>query len=249
MRNLCLLLFHLFSLNRTTPYIPNEELVTNLQRYNATFDKHKINYYNTILYENNYGWIKNMAQDLSRNKDTVDDLIQSGSIGLLVSAGKYNTTANVQFITYSTFWIRAYMYSHIRSNRLIRVPDYMHKHLKHFKDVEQTDFNSFKELVGDSNINVNNLWAALQYSGFLYNDISNKGIITHIENEADTMIDALYCELERLPIDEQELVYARYLSTDKNQSYKNIAMLYGQGRETLRKRVKAILRKLSRNLI
>lgn len=244
------LLLPLLTFNRSTPYIPNEEVIGTMRMYNNTLDESKIKYYNTILFENNYGWIKNMADELSKNPETVENLIQSGSIGLIVSTSKYKPETNVKFITYTTFWIKAYMYSYIRSNRIIRLPNYMHKRLKHFKYSDDLNYNSLKDIASNTTINTDNLWAAMKFSGFLYNDLTSreKRKITIDDCDNVELVESLYQELHNLPIGEQELIYARYLASSKITSYKELSMLFGVGRETLRARTKKILNKLVHRL-
>ncbi len=66
-----------------------------------------------------------VARDYAGRGVPLLDLIQEGSIGLLVAARKYDYTMETRFSTYATKWIRQSIVRYIRKQgSLIRVPDH-----------------------------------------------------------------------------------------------------------------------------
>mgnify|MGYP001418077130 CR=1 FL=1 len=49
------------------------------------------------------------------NSDQCNDLIQEGYIGLMMAARKYDVNNNAKFTTYSSYWVKSYMSSYIKS--------------------------------------------------------------------------------------------------------------------------------------
>ena len=60
---------------------------------------------------------KNYIARHKLNSDQCNDLIQEGYIGLMLAARKYdeNNNINAKFTTYSSYWIKSYMSSYIKS--------------------------------------------------------------------------------------------------------------------------------------
>lgn len=72
-----------------------------------------------LIVEAHYGF---MCDTASRyNGPDKSDLVQEGSIGMLVAIKKFDHTRGIRFMTYAGYWIRAYMVvavkRHYRSNR------------------------------------------------------------------------------------------------------------------------------------
>jgi RNA polymerase sigma factor (sigma-70 family) len=60
---------------------------------------------------------KNYIARHKLNSDQCNDLIQEGYIGLMLAARKYdkNNNINAKFTTYSSYWIKSYMSSYIKT--------------------------------------------------------------------------------------------------------------------------------------
>ncbi|MEO6953460.1 MAG: sigma-70 family RNA polymerase sigma factor [Polyangia bacterium] len=43
----------------------------------------------------------------------VADLVEEGNLGLLEAVGRYDVTRNLRFMTYASFWVRAYILAHV----------------------------------------------------------------------------------------------------------------------------------------
>ncbi len=61
------------------------------------------------------------------NLGDIQDLVSEGIIGLNKAAEKYDPRFNVKFSSYSSFWIRQHIIKAIKSERLIRVPEYSYR--------------------------------------------------------------------------------------------------------------------------
>lgn len=81
----------------------NEELVELIRAGNAVAVEK--------LLQNNQEYLYKLAQRLSRNLDTIEDLVQEGRIAILHAAGSYDLSQGVKFLTYATSFIRKAMYN------------------------------------------------------------------------------------------------------------------------------------------
>lgn len=61
------------------------------------------------ILQDNREYLCKMARRLSNNPDTIEDLVQEGSIALLDAVDSYDTTHGVRFLTYATPFIRKAM--------------------------------------------------------------------------------------------------------------------------------------------
>ena len=66
--------------------------------------------------------------------DRYNDLIQEGMLGLIQGAKKFDSSKEIKFVTYATWWVRAFIREYITSER-------------------SNQFNSIKKLVFDRNPN------------------------------------------------------------------------------------------------
>ncbi len=75
--------------------------------------------------------VVSVARDYADKGVPLLDLIQEGSIGLLVAARKFDYKMETRFSTYATKWIRQRMVRYIRNQgNLIRVPDHTYQKIR-----------------------------------------------------------------------------------------------------------------------
>ena len=75
--------------------------------------------------------VVSVARDYAGRGVPLLDLIQEGSIGLLVAARKFDYTMENRFSTYATKWIRQSIVRYIRNQgSLIRVPDHTYQKIR-----------------------------------------------------------------------------------------------------------------------
>ncbi len=75
--------------------------------------------------------VVSVARDYADKGVPLLDLIQEGSIGLLVAARKFDYKMETRFSTYATKWIRQRMVRYIRNQgSLIRVPDHTYQKIR-----------------------------------------------------------------------------------------------------------------------
>ena len=75
--------------------------------------------------------VVSVARDYAGRGVPLLDLIQEGSIGLLVAARKFDYTMENRFSTYATKWIRQSIVRYIRNQgNLIRVPDHTYQKIR-----------------------------------------------------------------------------------------------------------------------
>ncbi len=74
-----------------------------------------------------------LAKKYLYSGEPLDDLVQSGNIGLLKAIDRYDWRRGFKFSTYATWWIRQHIGRHIADNcRMIRIPVYVYQKLQRF---------------------------------------------------------------------------------------------------------------------
>lgn len=73
-----------------------------------------------ILVESCMSFVQVIAKEF-KNYSNIQfiDLVQEGSIGLLIAIKKYDIKSDIRLLTYASYWIRAYMYEYIVKNAKI----------------------------------------------------------------------------------------------------------------------------------
>jgi RNA polymerase primary sigma factor len=115
-----------------------EEKKILLYRFRIKGDKKAIE----KLIKYNRGYIYDQAKRLlpSYNKFIdIQDLIQEGTMGFVYALKRIDMSRKTKILTYSSFWIKAYMYSFIeKHSTLIRIPAYKRQEIvKGIKDYKK----------------------------------------------------------------------------------------------------------------
>jgi RNA polymerase primary sigma factor len=69
------------------------------------------------LVQHNLAFVLTIALKQRRGALRLDDLVQEGNLGLLRAVEKFDPHAGTRFLTYATWWIRAYMGKHAKEAR------------------------------------------------------------------------------------------------------------------------------------
>ena len=94
------------------------------------------------MVNSNLRLVVRVAWDYTGRGVPLMDLVQEGSIGLLVAAKKFDYTLDFRFSTYATKWIRQYVTRYIMNHGLIRVPIHAMEKIRKVQ-------NAVKELTTD----------------------------------------------------------------------------------------------------
>lgn len=70
-----------------------------------------------LLLKENLKYVVSIAYSLKRYKVALEDLISEGNLGLMESVGRFDPERGVRFITYASWWVRAFMFDFILDSR------------------------------------------------------------------------------------------------------------------------------------
>lgn len=107
---------YLVAIRKYPPLAPNEEhdLAVRASRGDA-HAKQK-------LVRHNLGFVVAMARQYSHAGLRLEDLVQEGNLGLIRAVEKFDPFAATRFLTYATWWIRAYLGKHLSEGRSVVRP-------------------------------------------------------------------------------------------------------------------------------
>lgn len=221
----------------------------------------------TELFERNRGLVIHAAQKyekLFNHTLGLDDLVNSGSIGLMTAARSYNPTKGAKFSTYATYWIRDSILKEIYNTGFnIRVSNHQFERIMKVQAIKKR--YDLEHLEGDAMID-----AIVRDSGFSREEVerclqldqevlrqtslntkvgSEDGDATELgdiavspDNVEDQVLDEqqiqeLYDSLDQLSEDERNTLVLRYgLFNGKRHTLREIAELYHVSPEAIRQR-------------
>lgn len=130
----------------------NIEYLKDLQ----SLDKEKnLNGQNNIVVANkNLIWREALKlKNFSTPSFTVDDMFQSGAIGLLKAAEKFDVNSGNQFSTYAVYWIKQNIIRDLYDYAdTIRLPVHIHERINKLNKIENVLWNSFGEVASKSDL-------------------------------------------------------------------------------------------------
>ena len=221
----------------------------------------------TELFERNRGLVIHAAQKyekLFNHTLGLDDLVNSGSIGLMTAARSYDPTKGAKFSTYATYWIRDSILKEIYNTGFnIRVSNHQFERIMKVQAIRKR--YDLEHLEGDAMID-----AIVRDSGFSREEVerclqldqevlrqtslntkvgSEDGDATELgdiavspDNVEDQVLDEqqiqeLYDSLDQLSEDERNTLVLRYgLFNGKRHTLREIAELYHVSPEAIRQR-------------
>lgn len=125
------------------PLLSSEEEQLLLNEYSST---RNVQVRNKLVKHN----IRLVLKSAKRFFPRTQDLINEGIIGLIAGIDKFEVNRGNKLSTYVTWWINAYMYQHILSHRLVKLPNGNGKTRKLFFNLKKEEQNIFAEGVESS---------------------------------------------------------------------------------------------------
>ena len=221
----------------------------------------------TELFERNRGLVIHAAQKyekLFNHTLGLDDLVNSGSIGLMTAARSYDPTKGAKFSTYATYWIRDSILKEIYNTGFnIRVSNHQFERIMKVQAIKKR--YDLEHLEGDAMID-----AIVRDSGFSREEVerclqldqevlrqtslntkvgSEDGDATELgdiavspDNVEDQVLDEqqiqeLYDSLDQLSEEDRNTLVLRYgLFNGKRHTLREIAELYHVSPEAIRQR-------------
>ena len=213
---------------------------------------------NVIKYEK---LVNKLASKYSNYTD-FEDLRQAGLIGLMKALDKYTPSSNTKFSTYAYFWIKGEILEEIRKNRNIKLSKEvinLNKEINICKEILRNRFNKEptnseiafyleKDLkdIEDAIIS-NELILSCDYTvAGCENEVNLYDYIPYNEKMYDAEILDLYNAIDKLPIDEQNLIKMRYF-LDMTQS--EVSKVLGTNQVNISRKEEKILNKLNKSLL
>lgn len=221
----------------------------------------------TELFERNRGLVIHAAQKyekLFNHTLGLDDLVNSGSIGLMTAARSYDPTKGAKFSTYATYWIRDSILKEIYNTGFnIRVSNHQFERIMKVQairkryDLEHLEGAAMIDaIVRDSGFSREEVERCLQLDqevlrqtslntkvGSEDGDATELGdIAVSPDNVEDQVLDEqqiqeLYDSLDQLSEDERNTLVLRYgLFNGKRHTLREIAELYHVSPEAIRQR-------------
>ena len=221
----------------------------------------------TELFERNRGLVIHAAQKyekLFNHTLGLDDLVNSGSIGLMTAARSYDPAKGAKFSTYATYWIRDSILKEIYNTGFnIRVSNHQFERImkvqaiKKRYDLEHLEGDAMIDaIVRDSGLSREEVERCLQLDqevlrqtslntkvGSEDGDATELGdIAVSPDNVEDQVLDEqqiqeLYDSLDQLSVEDRNTLVLRYgLFNGKRHTLREIAELYHVSPEAIRQR-------------
>ena len=193
-----------------------------------------------------------IAKKYERSYNSFWDIIQEANYGLCYSIDKYDLNSNNRFITYSTYWINAYILDFLDKNSLIKIGKDTTRNIKEVNKIINNLENKLER-----NITIDDVMDNTELKDFRVkraidlkniNTIKNVDYITNImDNDEDDNFDEIMVEkcLNELSFREKDVIIYYYfdnmilndISKKMNLSIQTIKLLKNSGIERLRRSI------------
>ena len=179
--------------------------------------------------------VRKMARSFSRYGVDVDDLVQEGTIALMVAAKKFDAAKGTRFSTYATLWVRQYMREAvIRETSVVRPSSAAKARSKFFRERPYTYVSMETPITADEGIVLGDT--------FVSEDLSpEEQVIAAIDGQRLTT--KLMSFLRKLRGRELEIIQSRYFA-EHRETYDSIGKQFGLSNERIRQIESATIRKL-----
>lgn len=184
----------------------NEQLVAEIRNGYSVTDNMQ------FLYQENLPLIKKIIQPYYKYEET-EDLLQEAYFGLYEAVKHYETSENVLFMTYATFWIRQAVQRYInKCGAVVRIPSHTkQKIIRYNKNITKLTQNmgrvpTREEIAEYMAVNISEIERLEIYSQSIasldspVNDDSDQALIDSIASDcdiADNVVNTLYDEYSK----------------------------------------------------
>lgn len=172
------------------------------------------------LIERNLRLVVFIAKKYKNSPIDIDDLIQEGNQGLMHALDLYDTSKNIKFSTYASYWIRASIKRYIENNNSsVRIPAHYHWQINRY--INQTDELTMK--LGRTPTREEILsYTGLSESKLTELEINNQlpmslNVVSDLEDDGKPKI-----EFENLIPDSQELLENKWIRISKKSHLKKL---------------------------
>lgn len=205
--------------------------------------------------------VAKIAKKYSRYED-FEDLRQAGLIGLMKALDRYTSNSDTKFSTYAYFWIKGEILEEIRKNRNIKLSKEMislNKEINVCREVLRNRFDrepTLEEIalfldkdikdIEDTIIG-NELILSCDYTIASNEEDTNLyDCIPYTERKYDPEILDLYMAIDKLSIDEQNIIKMRYFN---DMTQKEVSEVLGTNQVNISRKEEKILNKLNKSLV
>ncbi len=192
----------------------------------------------------------------------LEDLIQEGTVGLIIAAGKFDPDRGTKFSSYATFWIKQAMFKAIsEQSHCVKIPVYVQETLSKFNKLKREQPtatneqiarqmnlapNKIEDFLGAYNkpVSLNN--DEVNMADLIADDSANFIKVIELEN----LKNDLTCVIETLKEREQEVIKMRFgLDDTETYTLEQIGSRYGVTKECIRQTEMRALNKMRASLI
>jgi RNA polymerase sigma-32 factor len=201
-----------------------------------------------ILIKSNFRFVISIAKKYSKSKELILDLIQEGNLGLVVALQRFDLSKKVNFLTYASHWVRAYISAFFNSNnQLVRLSttDSSRHVYRNYKKVKQ---RLLQETGSASNAEIARILGVKEYEVEAFGSYKIVSMIAEVdyfnkeyhlaeELEMNEYYEKLNKAVEKLSetLDERERAILRgRVFSEEERTLKDLGDMFGLSKERIR---------------